>query len=188
MSRIRTQVQLGAEVVEIDVHASFGHDIDLADEDMVTAALAVNHHMLLDLVRAALRERGVDPDQRTVEILDAHRVASDAPPPRPALSIVPEGWTATDVKIRETTTYTVTVAHPTGATSAEIAAVGYGDYCLELHPDSVFAHEVGADEITVVGGVQGGDGQDEAPPWPSWADRRPALTRNTAEPQRPLRG
>lgn len=171
MSRIRTQIRLGAESVEIDVHASFAHGIDLADEDMVTAALAVNHHMLLDLVRAKLRERGVDPDRHTVEILDARLVGHDAPPPRPSPSVVAEGWTVTDVEVREATTYTVTVAHPTGATRAEIAAVGYDDYCQALAPDAVFAHAVGADEVTVTGEVH-----DQDLPWPPWAGHCPEVT------------
>lgn len=182
MSRIRTKVRLGTEIVELDVHASFAYGIDVTDPDMVTAALAANHPMLLDLVRAKLRERGVDPDRRTVEILDARHVPHDAPAPRPALSVVPEDWTVSDVKIRETTTYTVTVAHPTGATSAEMAAVGYDDYCQALHPDVQFTHEVGADEITVAGELQ-----DQDPPWPSWADHRPA-TAGQADPSPPQHG
>lgn len=180
MSRIRTQARLSsdadAETVEIDVHASFAHGIDLDDEDMVTAALAVNHVMLLDLVRGQLIERGVDPKRHTVEILDARLVADDAPAPRAALSVVPEGWTVTDVEVLETTTYTVTVAHPVGATGAEIAAVGYDDYRQALHPEAQFIHVVGADEVTVAG-----ESQESDPPWPSWAAHRPAVA-NGAEP------
>lgn len=182
MSRIRTQLRVGAEIVELDVHASFGHGIDPGDEDMVTAALAVNHHMLLDLAGAKLRERGVDPDQHTVEILDAGLVAHDAPPPRPALSLVPEGWTVSRVEVRETTTYTVSVAHPLSATRAEVAAVGYDDFSQELHPDIRFRHLVGADEIAVDGELQ-----DGSLPWPSWAEHRPAITTD-AEASPPLGG
>lgn len=177
MSRIRTQVKVGTEIVEIDVHASFAHGIDIDDETMVTAALALNHPMLLDLVRGELLERGVDAEQRrSVELLDARRISDDAPAPRPALSVVPEGWTLSTVEISETTTYRIPVAHPRGAAPGEVAAVGYDDYCQAMRPEFVFAHTIGPDEVSVAGHVHDPGPTDESTPWPSWAESRPAIT------------
>ena len=93
------------------------------------------------------------------------------PETTPAL---PEGWAVTTVEITETTTYRVHVAHPAGAARPEIAAVGYDDYSQELHPETVFDHELGVDEIAV--GGQSQDGWD----WPAWADRRPTHDQVTA--------
>lgn len=177
MSRIRTQVKVGTEIVEIDVHASFAHGIDIDDETMVTAALAVNHPMLLDLVRGELLERGVDAEQRRkVELLDARRIDDGAPAPRPALSVVPEGWTLSTVEISETTTYRIPVVHPRGAAPGEVAAVGYDDYCQAMRPEFVFAHTIGPDEVSVAGHVHESTPTSESTPRPSWAARRPAIT------------
>lgn len=177
MSRIRTQVKVGTEIVEIDVHASFAHGIDVNDETMVTAAVAVNHPMLLDLVRGELLERGVDAEQRRkVELLDARLIGDDAPAPRPALSVVPEGWTVTEVEISETTTYKVPVVHPRNVARGEVAAVGYDDYCQAMRPEFVFAHTIGPDEVSVAGEVYDPGPDDHGTTWPSWAQRRPAIT------------
>lgn len=182
MSRIRTQVRLGSDAstdtAEVDVSASILHGIDVTDDDQVTATLALNHPELVGLVRAELRARGVDLDPRTVEIVDARYVPHDAPA---SPSLVPdtandrgnaEGWTTTDVQVHESTTYTVPVVHPVGASAAEIAAVGYDDYCQALHPDAVFAHTAGPDEVTVAA-IPQDSGQDNDGVWPRWAAQRP---------------
>lgn len=176
MSRIRIQARLGADTVEVNVSASLVNGIDVTDDEQVTAALALHHPELLGLVRAELCARGVDLDRQTVEIIDARCLPHDqaAPltlvpdtPTGPGLD-EPEGWTTTDVQVHETTTYTVPIIHPVAASAAEIAAVGYDDYCQALHPDAAFAHTVGPDEVTVAGTAQNSDS-----PWPRWAAQRP---------------
>lgn len=80
---------------------------------------------------------------------------------------LPEGWAITTVEITDTTTYRVVVAHPEGASAQAIAAAGYEDLRQEPHPETVFPHEVGEDEVSVDGQLQ--DTWGHAP----WADRRP---------------
>lgn len=175
MSRIRTQVRLGTDTAEVDVSTSLIDGIDLTDNDQVTAALALHHPELVGLVRAELRARGVDLERHTVEIVDARYTQDDSPASQSLVPGTPndrehesEGWTTTDVQVHESTTYTVPVMHPVGAGAAEIAAVGYDDYCQALHPDALFAHTVGPDEVTVAGAPQ-----DDDPVWPRWAAQRP---------------
>ena len=80
---------------------------------------------------------------------------------------LPDGWEITPVRITDSTTYELPVAHPRGASAQAIAAAGYRDYSQEEHPATVFIHEPHEDAITVAG-----ERQD---PWgrPAWDDRRP---------------
>lgn len=80
---------------------------------------------------------------------------------------LPAGWEITTVEITETTTYRIPVAHPQGASARAIAAAGHDDYTQEEHPETVFDHQPGEDEVRVRGEQQDSWG------WPAWAARRP---------------
>lgn len=80
---------------------------------------------------------------------------------------LPAGWEITTVEIFETTSYRIPVAHPSGASAQAIAVASYDDYAQQEHPETVFDHQPGEDEVTVRGQLQDIWG------WPAWADRRP---------------